>query len=212
MTADLQPIRQALLSVSDKRGLDALARALHQRGVALIATGGTAQVLRQNGLPVKDVSEMTGFPELMDGRLKTLHPLVHGALLARRDHAGHLQAMGEYGIEPIDLLAVNLYPFEATLAQTSDAAALIEKIDIGGPAMIRAAAKNCAHVCTLSAPEDYAPFMDELDACDGATGLALRRRLAAKAFKRIAAYDAAIAGWMAQQAGEAPAGALTAAE
>ena len=206
------PIRQALLSVSDKHGLLPLASALRDLGVTLIATGGTSRALRQHHLPTTDVSELTGFPEIMDGRLKTLHPLIHGALLGRRDNPGDRQAMQEHGIRRIDLLVVNLYPFAATRAKTSDPATLIENIDIGGPAMIRAAAKNHAHVCVLTSPDDYAPFLKELRAHNGATSLSLRRRLAAQAFRRTAAYDAAIADWMAQQAEDPSLNALPAAE
>ena len=199
MNTDLFPPRRALLSVSDKHGLVPLARALHDRKVELIATGGTAETLRrEKNLPVKDVSEVTGFPELMDGRLKTLHPLIHGALLGQRDNPGHRQSMKEHEIQPIDLLVVNLYPFEETLAKTSDAATLIENIDIGGPAMIRAAAKNHAHVCVLTSPKDYGPFLDQLRTHNGATTGALRKRLAAQAYRRTAAYDAAIGKWMAK--------------
>lgn len=193
---DFLPIRRALLSVSDKTGLVPLAAALHQRGVTLTASGGTALALREAHLPVTDVSETTGFPEMMNGRLKTLHPRIHGGLLADRSDPSHLAAMEAHGIPPIDLLAVNLYPFAETLAQTSEESALIEKIDIGGPAMLRAAAKNHAYVCVLSDPSDYAPFLESLHAHDGATPLALRRRLAAATFRRTALYDTAIADWL----------------
>ena len=196
MDTDFSTIRRALLSVSDKDGLVPLARGLHERDVELIATGGSARSLRQDGLPVKDVTEVTGFPELMDGRLKTLHPRIHGALLAKRDERGHQQAMRDHGIRPIDLLVVNLYPFEATRARTSDAAVIIEDIDIGGPAMIRAAAKNHAHVCVLTAPWQYDVFLAEMRKHNGATGHALRRRFAAQAYEHTCRYDAAISKWM----------------
>ena len=197
---DLLPIRRALFSVSDKTGLVSLASALHQRGATLTASGGTAEALREASLPTEEVADITGFPEMMNGRLKTLHPRIHGGLLADRSDPAHLAAMETHAIPPIDLLAVNLYPFAETLAQTSDAAALIEKIDIGGPAMLRAAAKNHAHVCVLSDPSDYAPFLESLREHNGATPFALRRELAAAAFRRTAAYDTAIANWLAHYA------------
>ncbi len=195
-------IRRALLSVSDKTGLEALARYLHKSGVELISTGGTANALKQAGLPVKDVSEHTGFPEMMDGRLKTLHPKVHGGLLAVRGRADHEQAAADHGIAPIDLLVVNLYPFEATVARGAAAEDCVENIDIGGPAMIRAAAKNYASVAVLVDPEDYSRLIAEMQSRGGATSLALRRALAAKAYARTAAYDAAIGGWFARELGE----------
>ncbi|TYO88199.1 bifunctional phosphoribosylaminoimidazolecarboxamide formyltransferase/IMP cyclohydrolase [Oceanicella actignis] len=193
----LVPIRRALLSVSDKTGLIDLARALAARGVELISTGGTARALREAGLSVRDVAELTGFPEMMDGRVKTLHPMVHGALLALRDDPAHQEAMRAHGIAPIDLLVVNLYPFERTVASGADMDACIENIDIGGPAMIRAAAKNHAHVAVAVDPEDYAPLLAELEAHDGAVTLGFRRMLAATAYARTAAYDAAVSAWMA---------------
>jgi phosphoribosylaminoimidazolecarboxamide formyltransferase/IMP cyclohydrolase len=187
------PVRRALLSVSDKTGLVDLARALAARGVHLLSTGGTAKAIAAAGLPVTDVAEHTGFPEMMDGRLKTLHPKVHGGLLAIRGNAEHERAAAEHAIAPIDLLVVNLYPFEATVAAGADLAACIENIDIGGPAMIRAAAKNHAGVTVVVDPADYPALLAELDGNAGATTLATRRRLAAKAYARTAAYDAAIA-------------------
>ncbi len=193
--------RRALLSVSDKTGLLDLARGLAARGVELISTGGTAAMLREAGLAVKDVSEITGFPEMMDGRVKTLHPKVHGGLLALRDEPAHLAAMEEHGIGPIDLLIVNLYPFEATVAKGADYAECVENIDIGGPAMIRAAAKNHGFVTTIVDPADYAALLEELEANEGATTLAFRRRMAQTAFARTAAYDAAVSGWMARAIG-----------
>jgi phosphoribosylaminoimidazolecarboxamide formyltransferase/IMP cyclohydrolase len=199
---NLVPIGRALISVSDKTGLMDLARALAARGVELISTGGTSGMLRAAGLPVRDVAEVTGFPEMMDGRVKTLHPNVHGGLLALRDDDEHLVAMAAHGIEPIDLLVVNLYPFEATVARGADAASCIENIDIGGPAMIRAAAKNHRFVTVLTDPADYQPFLDQLAAQGGSTGLAFRQRMALAAYGRTAAYDAAVSGWFADQLGE----------
>jgi len=190
------PVRRALLSVSDKTGLIEFARFLAGRGVALLSTGGSGKALADAGLPVQEVSDHTGFPEIMDGRVKTLHPKIHGGLLARRDKADHRAAMEVHGIAPIDLLVSNLYPFEATLAAGADEAACIENIDVGGPAMIRAAAKNHDFVAVVTAPGDYADVMGEMAAKDGAIGIEMRRRLAAAAFARTAAYDAAIAGWM----------------
>ena len=199
---DLAPLNRALLSVSDKTGLIELASALAARGVELVSTGGTAAALRQAGLAVRDVSELTGFPEMMDGRVKTLHPMVHGGLLALRDNAGHRAAMGAHGIAPIDLLVVNLYPFEATVARGADYAETIENIDIGGPAMLRAAAKNHAHVAVVTDPRDYAALLAEMDANAGQTRLAFRRTLAQTAYARTAAYDAAVSNWMARAIGE----------
>jgi len=193
----LRPIRRALLSVSDKTGLVEFAKALAAHGVALISTGGTAKALREAELAVTDVSDVTGFPEMMDGRVKTLHPKIHGGLLALRDHADHAQAMREHGIEGIDLLVSNLYPFEATVAKGAGFDEAVENIDIGGPAMIRAAAKNHDWVAVVVDPEDYAAVLDELEANGGATSLALRRRLAQTAYARTAAYDAAVSNWLA---------------
>jgi phosphoribosylaminoimidazolecarboxamide formyltransferase/IMP cyclohydrolase len=199
MTLTNVPIGRALFSVSDKTGLIDLARALAAREVEIISTGGTAQVLRAAGLAVRDVAEVTGFPEMMDGRLKTLHPMVHGGLLALRDDDEHLLAMAAHGIEPIDLLVVNLYPFEATVARGASAADCIENIDIGGPAMIRAAAKNHRFVTTVTDPADYGALLAELDRQDGATTLEFREWLALTAFARTAAYDASVSNWMADQ-------------
>ena len=199
---NLVPIGRALISVSDKTGLLDLARALALRGVELISTGGTAGMLRTAGLVVKDVSEVTGFPEMMDGRVKTLHPNVHGALLALRDDDEHLLAMAAHGIEPIDLLIVNLYPFEETVAKGADHATCIENIDIGGPAMIRAASKNHKFVTVLTDPADYQPFLDQLAAHQGATTLAFRQKMALTAYSRTAAYDTAVSGWLAAEIGE----------
>ena len=189
------PIRRALLSVSDKTGLVDLARALSTQGVELVSTGGTAKAIRDAGLPVRDVSDLTGFPEMMDGRVKTLHPTVHGGLLAVRDDPAHVAAMEAHGIGAIDLVVVNLYPFEATVAKGAPRDEVIENIDIGGPSMVRSAAKNHAHVAILTDPADYAAVVAEVEA--GGTTLPTRRRLAAKAYAATAAYDAAIAQWFA---------------
>ena len=191
------PIRRALLSVSDKTGLIELGQALVDRGVDLLSTGGTASALREAGLAVRDVAEVTGFPEMLDGRVKTLHPMVHGALLALRDDPSHMASVEEHVIEPIDLLVVNLYPFEATVAQGSDYDTCIENIDIGGPAMIRAAAKNHGFVSVVVDTEDYPALLAELDANDGGTTLAFRQKLAQSAYARTAAYDAAVSTWFA---------------
>ena len=199
---DLVVLRRALISVSDKTGLPELGAALVARGVELVSTGGTARTLREAGLAVRDVAELTGLPEMMDGRVKTLHPGVHGGLLAVRDNPDHVAAMRTLGIEGIDLLVVNLYPFEETVARGAGPAEAIENIDIGGPAMIRAAAKNHDHVAVVVDPEDYAPLLAALDANDGATRADLRRRLAQVAFARTAAYDAAVSGWMAAELAE----------
>ena len=196
---NLVPVGRALISVSDKTGLIDLARALAGFGVELISTGGTAAMLRAAGLVVRDVAEVTGFPEMMDGRVKTLHPNIHGALLALRDDDEHLVAMAAHGIEPIDLLVSNLYPFEDTVAKGADHATCIENIDIGGPAMIRAAAKNHRFVAVVTDPSDYAGLLDQLRANDGAVTLACRQKLALAAYARTAGYDAAVAGWMAGQ-------------
>ena len=194
---NLVPVGRALLSVSDKSGLLDLARALAAMGVELISTGGTAQTLRTAGLAVRDVAEVTGFPEMMDGRVKTLHPMVHGGLLALRDDDEHLVAMAAHGIEPIDLLVVNLYPFEATVSRGGSYADCVENIDIGGPAMIRAAAKNHRFVNVVTDPQDYVTLLAELKARDGATSYAFRQKLAQIAYARTAAYDASVSTWMA---------------
>ncbi len=200
---DLSPLRRALLSVSDKEGLVDLARALSARGVELLSTGGSAKLLREAGLEVRDVADVTGFPEMMDGRVKTLHPAVHGGLLALRDEPSHLAAMEEHGIGAIDLLVVNLYPFEATVAKGADYDTCVENIDIGGPAMIRAAAKNHGFVTVLTDVEDYQPLLEELEAKEGQTGRAFRQRMAQNAYARTAAYDAAVSTWMAGAIGQA---------
>ena len=194
---DLHPVRRALISVSDKTGMIDLAKALAGHGVELLSTGGSAQAMRDAGLEVKDVAEVTGFPEMMDGRVKTLHPVVHGGLLARRDNDGHVAAMSEHGIGEIDLLVVNLYPFEETVAKGADFDTCIENIDIGGPAMIRSAAKNHAFVNVVTDVEDYEAVLSDMAANDGQTTLALRQRLAQTAYARTAAYDTAVSTWMA---------------
>jgi phosphoribosylaminoimidazolecarboxamide formyltransferase/IMP cyclohydrolase len=199
---DLTPLRRALLSVSDKTGLIELAQALAARGVELLSTGGSAAALRDAGLEVRDVADVTGFPEMMDGRVKTLHPAVHGGLLALRDNESHVAAMDAHGIGAIDLLVVNLYPFEETVAKGADYDTCIENIDIGGPAMIRAAAKNHAFVNVVMDVEDYGTLLAELDAHDGQTGYAFRQRLAQTAYARTGAYDAAVSTWMAGALGE----------
>jgi phosphoribosylaminoimidazolecarboxamide formyltransferase/IMP cyclohydrolase len=199
MTA--RPVRRSLLSVSDRTGLVDFARYLHGRGVELISTGGTARTLIEAGLPVREVADVTGFPEMMDGRLKTLHPGIHGGLLAIRGNAEHEAAAAAHGIAPIDLLVVNLYPFEATIAKASPFDDCIENIDIGGPAMIRAAAKNQDGVAVVVDPADYDLIRAEMEAHGGATTLDVRRRLALKAFARTAAYDAAISGWLGEEIG-----------
>ena len=195
MVSHLRRITRALLSVSDKTGLVDFAKSLAGYGVELISTGGTAQVLRDAGLKVLDVSEVTGFPEMMDGRVKTLHPKLHGGLLAIRSNKEHAAAMEKFGIKPIDLVIVNLYPFEASVAKGAAYNDCIENIDIGGPAMIRAAAKNHADVTVVVEPADYSKVLGELAQHSGMTTLELRRRLAAKAYARTAAYDAAISNW-----------------
>ena len=195
-------IRRALLSVSDKSGLEPLAQHLHDSGVELLSTGGTAELLRKAGLPVIDVADYTGFPEMMEGRLKTLHPKVHGGLLAVRGASDHERAAAEHGIGQIDLLVVNLYPFEAAVARGANRAACIDNIDIGGPAMIRAAAKNHASVTVVVDTDDYTGVIEEMRNNAGATTLELRTQLAAKAFARTAAYDAAISNWFARDTGE----------
>ncbi|MEM7192029.1 MAG: bifunctional phosphoribosylaminoimidazolecarboxamide formyltransferase/IMP cyclohydrolase [Pseudomonadota bacterium] len=192
-------ITRALISVSDKTGLVDFAHALAKHDVTLVSTGGTARTLRDAGLDVVDVAEVTGSPEMMDGRVKTLHPKIHGGLLAVRDKADHLEAMESHDIAPIDLLVVNLYPFEATVARGADFATAIENIDIGGPAMIRAAAKNHAGVAVVVDPDDYGQVLEELATHDGCTTGSTRRHLAAKAFAHTGAYDGAIATWFADQ-------------
>ncbi|MBL6957542.1 MAG: bifunctional phosphoribosylaminoimidazolecarboxamide formyltransferase/IMP cyclohydrolase [Rhodospirillales bacterium] len=195
-------IRRALISVSDKTGLVEFGKFLSSQGVEILSTGGSAKALSEAGVPVTEVSEHTGFPEIMDGRVKTLQPAIHGGLLAVRGNADHEAAMKEHNIAPIDLLAVNLYPFEETVAGGGDFDACIENIDIGGPAMIRAASKNHAFVTVVVDPDDYGRVMDEMTAGDGATTDDFRRQLAAKAYGRTGSYDAAISQWFAAQVGE----------
>jgi phosphoribosylaminoimidazolecarboxamide formyltransferase/IMP cyclohydrolase len=198
---DLVPVRRALLSVSDKTGLIDLARGLAASGVELVSTGGTARSVSEAGLAVQDVSDITGFPEIMDGRVKTLHPSVHGGLLAIRDDEEHAAAMETHGIGAIDLAIINLYPFEEVRAAGGDYDTVVENIDIGGPAMIRAAAKNHAYVAVVVDPQDYAELLETLATHEGALPYAFRQRLAAKAYGRTAAYDAAISGWFADRLG-----------
>src|SRR5262245_43915166 len=201
MASHPRRVTRALLSVSDKTGLVAFATTLAGLGVELISTGGTAKALKDAGLTVIDVADLTGFPEMMDGRVKTLHPKVHGGLLAIRGNMEHAASMKQHQIKPIDLLVVNLYPFEATVEKGAGFADCIENIDIGGPAMIRAAAKNHDDVAVVVEAEDYQAVLEELAANNGATTLLLRRKLAAKAYARTAAYDAAISNWFAAQNG-----------
>ncbi len=198
---DLVTPKTALISVSDKTGLLDFAKGLATRGVALLSTGGTAGMLRAAGLDITDVANVTGFPEMMDGRVKTLHPAVHGGLLALRNDPDHIAAMNTHGIGAIDLLVVNLYPFEATVARGADTKTTIENIDIGGPAMIRAGAKNHEFVGVVVDPEDYNEVLAQLDENDGATSFAFRQALAQTAYARTAAYDTAVSNWMADAIG-----------
>jgi phosphoribosylaminoimidazolecarboxamide formyltransferase / IMP cyclohydrolase len=200
-TTGARPIRRALISVSDKSGIVPFARALAERGVALISTGNSARTLAEAGLPVTEVATVTGSPEMLDGRVKTLHPAIHGGLLARRDRPDHLATLAEHGIGEIDLLVSNLYPFAQTVASGAGREDCVENIDIGGPALIRAAAKNHEFVTVLTDPADYDPVLAEMAANNGATSLALRRRLARKAYALTASYDAAISLWFAKDEG-----------
>ena len=193
-------IKRALLSVSDKTGLVELAQALADKGVEILSTGGSAKVIRDAGIAVKEVADHTGFPEMMDGRVKTLHPKIHGGFLALRDNKEHVAAMDEHAIGGIDLVAVNLYPFEATVASGADFDTCIENIDIGGPAMVRSAAKNHAFVTIVTDPSDYDAVIAEISETGG-TSHATRKTLAAKAYARTAAYDTAISQWYAEQNG-----------
>ena len=202
MSADAA-LTRALISVSDKSGLAEFGRALAERGVEILSTGGSARALREAGVAVTEVSAHTGFPEIMDGRVKTLHPSIHGGILGRRDLEAHRQAMAEHGIAPIDLVVVNLYPFRETVASGAERETCIENIDIGGPALIRAAAKNHGFVTVVTDPADYDAVVAELEANGGATTADLRRRLAAAAYAHTAAYDSAIAHWMSAAEGEA---------
>lgn len=194
-------IKRALLSVSDKSGLVDLAQALHETGAELLSTGGSAKVIRDAGIPVKEVADHTGFPEMMDGRVKTLHPKIHGGFLALRDNDEHVAAMEEHAIGGIDLVAVNLYPFEATVASGADFDTCIENIDIGGPAMVRSAAKNHAFVTIVTDPSDYGAIIEQIKSAGGTTH-EMRKKLAAKAYARTAAYDTAISQWYAEQNGD----------
>ncbi len=201
MNASPHRIRRALISVSDKTGITSFCAALVARGIALVSTGGSARALAAAGLPVTEVAAITGVPEFLDGRVKTLHPAIHGGLLARRDRPEHLAALSERAIDPIDLLVCNLYPFAATVAAGVSREDCIENIDVGGTALIRAAAKNHDAVTVVTDPEDYARVLIELAAGDGSVGPGLRRELAHRAYALTAAYDAAIAEWMAREEG-----------
>jgi phosphoribosylaminoimidazolecarboxamide formyltransferase/IMP cyclohydrolase len=194
---ELVPVRRALISLSDKTGIEGLAAGLAKHGVEIVSTGGTAAKLRSTGAKVRDISDLTGFPEMMDGRVKTLHPKVHGGLLGVRDNPDHAAAMKEHQIAPIDLVVVNLYPFLSTVMSGADRDMVIENIDIGGPSMVRSAAKNHAFVAIVTDPADYAELLAELDANGGATTLQLRRKLAAKAYALTAEYDSTISQWFA---------------
>src|SRR5689334_11643461 len=198
MTENLRPIRRALISVSDKTGILDFARELTRFNVEIISTGGTAKTLRDAGITVRDISDVTGFPEMMDGRVKTLHPRVHGGLLAVRDNADHVAALEQHGIQPIDLVVVNLYPFAETIKRegvTREEA--IEQIDIGGPAMIRSAAKNARDVAVVVSPEEYSNVVNELKENDGALSLDTRKRLAQEAFQQTAIYDILVSSYLA---------------
>jgi phosphoribosylaminoimidazolecarboxamide formyltransferase/IMP cyclohydrolase len=194
---DLVPVKRALISLSDKSGLDELARGLARHGIEIVSTGGTAAKLRETGAEVRDISDLTGFPEMMDGRVKTLHPKVHGGLLGVRDNPEHAAAMEQHQIAPIDLVIVNLYPFLNTVMSGADRDTIIENIDIGGPSMVRSAAKNHAHVAIVTDPGDYQALLEELDRTGGSTSLELRKKLAAKAYALTAAYDSTISQWFA---------------
>jgi phosphoribosylaminoimidazolecarboxamide formyltransferase/IMP cyclohydrolase len=200
--ADSAPIARALVSVSDKTGLVELGEFLADRDVEILSTGGSAKALRDAGIPVREVADYTGFPEMMDGRVKTLQPKIHGGVLARRDDPGHRAAMAEHGIEPIDLVVINLYPFEATVRGGADFDTCIENIDIGGPALIRAAAKNHDDVAVVVDPADYPSLIEEMTSRDGGTSPEFRRQLAARAFARTASYDGAIGRWFAEALGD----------
>ena len=195
-------VRRALISVSDKSNLESFGSFLAERGIEILSTGGSARALRDAGIEVREVSDYTGFPEMMDGRVKTLHPRVHGGILALRNAADHREAMDKHGIAAIDMVVVSLYPFEETVAKGAPFADCIENIDIGGPAMIRSAAKNHVHVTVIVDPADYQAVADDIAANAGAVDPDLRRRLAAKAYARTGAYDAAIASWFAGEIGE----------
>ncbi|MEA1866848.1 MAG: IMP cyclohydrolase [Thermodesulfobacteriota bacterium] len=190
-------IKRALISVTDKAGVPELAKELEDMGVEIVSTGGTARVIRDAGVSVKDVSDLTGFPEMMDGRVKTLHPMVHGGILALRDNAGHMQQMEDHAIPPIDMVVVNLYAFEKTVAKEGVSLAdAIENIDIGGPTLLRSSAKNFRYVTVVVDPSDYSKVLGEMKANDGATSLTTRFELAGKVFITTNKYDKAIAGYL----------------
>ena len=196
----MKPIQRALISVSDKTGILEFAKALHNSGIEILSTGGTAELLRKDGVPVIQVSDYTGFPEMMDGRIKTLHPMVHGGILARRDVPEHLQAMEEHGIRPIDLVVINLYPFEQTVAKKgSTLEEAIENIDIGGPAMVRSSAKNYKDVTIIVDPENYGKVLEEIK--NGSVSLETRKLLSRDAFAHTARYDSLIADFFSNQWG-----------
>eukprot|EP00286_Rhodomonas_abbreviata_P019400 CAMPEP_0181298410 /NCGR_PEP_ID=MMETSP1101-20121128/5764_1 /TAXON_ID=46948 /ORGANISM="Rhodomonas abbreviata, Strain Caron Lab Isolate" /LENGTH=603 /DNA_ID=CAMNT_0023403423 /DNA_START=218 /DNA_END=2029 /DNA_ORIENTATION=+ len=205
MSTDLYQVKRALISVSDKTDLLVLAAALKENGVQVLSTGGTAKALKDAGLPVTDVSDYTGFPEMMDGRVKTLHPKVHGGLLALRGNPDHEKALTDHGIDKIDLLVVNLYPFQATVAKGASFETCVENIDIGGPAMIRAAAKNYPSVTTVTSTTQYAKIIEELKTNNGCTTLKTRRSMSAAAYAHCSAYDSAVSTWFAAQNEEEPA-------
>ncbi|HET9212676.1 MAG TPA: bifunctional phosphoribosylaminoimidazolecarboxamide formyltransferase/IMP cyclohydrolase [Thermoanaerobaculia bacterium] len=199
----MQQARRALISVFDKRGLADLARGLARLGVEMVSTGGTLKFLQEQGVPVTAVSDVTGFPEILDGRVKTLHPRIHGGILARRSEPSHLEQLAGHEIEAIDLVVVNLYPFEKTVAGGASFEEAVEMIDVGGPTMVRAAAKNHDGVAVVVDPEDYPAVLEALESGQGTIPAALRRRFALKAFRHTASYDAAISTWLAAQEGEA---------
>ncbi len=198
---DIVEVKRALISVSDKTGIIEFAKALNNMGIELVSTGGTAKAIAEAGIAVRDVSDLTGFPEIMDGRVKTLHPAVHGGLLAVRTDKEHQKAMADQKIGEIDMAVINLYPFEETIAAGAGYDAAVENIDIGGPAMIRASAKNHGFVTVITDPGDYQEVLEQLESSSGKTSLDLRKRLAHKAFARTAAYDAAISNWFADETG-----------
>jgi len=196
----MKPVKRALISVSDKTGIGEFAQKLHALGVEILSTGGTSELLTKHGIPVKQVSDYTGFPEMMDGRIKTLHPKIHGGILGRRDSKGHMQSMGEHGIDPIDLVVINLYPFESTVAREDCLLAdAIENIDIGGPAMIRSAAKNFNDVAVIVSSKDYSTVLEEIEGCGGVVTRKTRMRLSRDAFGHTARYDSLISGYLSGQ-------------
>ena len=196
------PIRRALISVSDKTGIEEFASVLASHNIEILSTGGTAKLLKDSGIPVKDVSEETGFPEIMGGRVKTLHPKIHGGILGKRGDTEHVKAMNDHDIGPIDLVVINLYPFVQTMQSGADFDACIENIDIGGPAMIRAAAKNHQDVAIVTDPRDYDLVLENLKLNNGGVSYKIRKRLAATAFSLTATYDSNIASWMVGQMGD----------